>query len=189
MSLSLTGFVSLLENTCDKTAMLDVPYGQGKSLMHGAVFKYRCNPGAEMEGGDTVACTGQEWTGSVPQCNVLPSQPSLELIVRGNVVSQVRHNDWVLVSCQGRGGHPPPEIGLRFDGKPFATKDFRVWRNTFTFIAKSSDNGKKIECTAANKVGNASSVSELIVLSEYLATRKLLIGRRIQNWSKSNLSL
>jgi len=153
------------KNTCDKSAMLEVPYGQGKSLMHGAVFKYRCNPGAQMEGGDTVACTGLEWTGSVPQCNLMPSQPSLELIVRGNVVSQVRHNDWVLVSCQGRGGHPPPEIGLRFDGKPFATKDFRVWRNTFTFIAKSSDNGKKIECTAANKVGNASSVSELIVLS------------------------
>ena len=162
----LTRNVFLLENTCDKTAMLDVPYGQGKSLMHGAVFKYRCNPGAEMEGGDTVACTGQEWTGSVPQCNVMPSQPSLELIVRGNVVSQVRHNDWVLVSCQGRGGHPPPEIGLRFDGKPFATKDFRVWRNTFTFIAKSSDHGKKIECTATNKVGSANSVSELNVLSE-----------------------
>ena len=42
----------------------------------------------------------------------------------------------------------------------FATKDFRVWRNTFTFIAKSEDNGKKIECTATNKVGSANSVSE-----------------------------
>ena len=28
------------ENTCDQTGMLDVPYGQGKSLMHGAVYKY-----------------------------------------------------------------------------------------------------------------------------------------------------
>ena len=26
-------------NTCDQTGMLDIPYGQGKSLMHGAVYK------------------------------------------------------------------------------------------------------------------------------------------------------
>ena len=76
-------------------------------------------------------------------------------------------SDIVFLSGSRRaGGHPPPEIGLRFDGKPFATKDFRVWRNTFTFIAKSEDNGKKIECTATNKVGSANSVSELNVLSE-----------------------
>ena len=27
------------ENTCDQTGMLDIPYGQGKSLMRGAVYK------------------------------------------------------------------------------------------------------------------------------------------------------
>jgi len=27
------------KNTCDQTGMLDVPYGQGKSLMRGAVYK------------------------------------------------------------------------------------------------------------------------------------------------------
>jgi len=153
------------KNTCNKTGMLDVPYGQGKALMHGAVYKYRCNPGAEMEGEDTVACTGLEWNGSLPHCNVVPSQPSLELIVKGNVVSQVRERDWVLVTCQGRGGNPLPEIGLMLDGKTHATKDFREWSNSFTFIASASDNGKKIECTAANKVGSVSSVTELNVLS------------------------
>ena len=156
-----------LENTCDQMGMLDVPYGEGKSLMKGAVYKYRCNPGASMEGHDTVACTGLEWNGSVPHCNVVPSQPSLELIVKGNAVSDVRERDWVLVSCQGRGGHPLPEIGLMLDGKPFATKDFREWSNSFTFIASAAHNGKKIECTAANKVGTVSSVTELNVLSEY----------------------
>ena len=145
--------------------MLDVPYGQGKSLMHGAVYKYRCNPGAEMEGEDTVACTGKEWNGSVPSCNLSPSQPSLQLEVKGNVVSQVREGDWVLVTCQARGGHPIPQIGLFFDGK--AIKDFKEWKNIFAFDASAAHNGKKVECRAVNKVGSANSVAELKVLSEY----------------------
>ena len=31
--------------------------------------RYRCNQEAEMEGRDTVACTGTQWNGSVPSCN------------------------------------------------------------------------------------------------------------------------
>ena len=32
-------------------------------------LRYRCNQEAEMEGRDTVACTGTQWNGSVPSCN------------------------------------------------------------------------------------------------------------------------
>merc|ERR1711936_525891 len=92
------------KNTCPQDGMLDVPYGQGKSLMHGAVYKYRCNPGAQLEGHDTVACTGRFWNGSMPTCNVEPSPPKLELLVAGSPVEDVKVGDWVVVSCQARGG-------------------------------------------------------------------------------------
>ena len=32
-------FIYITEDTCDKSGMFDIPYGKGKSLMHGAVFK------------------------------------------------------------------------------------------------------------------------------------------------------
>ena len=31
--------VFLLEATCDETGMLDIPYGEGRSMMGGAVYK------------------------------------------------------------------------------------------------------------------------------------------------------
>ena len=57
------------EATCDETGMLDIPYGEGRSLLRGAVYKYRCNTGVEMEGSNTLVCDGDSWNGTVPHCN------------------------------------------------------------------------------------------------------------------------
>ena len=48
--------------------MLELPYGEGRALMGGAVYRYRCTAG-EMEGSDTVVCTGAQWNTSRPHCN------------------------------------------------------------------------------------------------------------------------
>ena len=61
-------FVSL-EASCDETGMLDIPYGEGRAMMGGAVYKYRCNHGVEMEGSNTLVCDGERWNGTVPHCN------------------------------------------------------------------------------------------------------------------------
>jgi len=149
--------------SCEETGMLDIPYGEGRAMMGGAVYKYRCNHGVEMEGSSTLVCDGERWNGTVPHCNVLPDEPELELIVSGNAVTAVKPGDWVLVTCQAGGGHPVPDIGLTLDGLPAGSKDFRNYRNSFTFTATEEDNGKKIICTAMNKVGSSSASTELDV--------------------------
>jgi len=153
------------KNTCDQTGMLDIPYGQGKSLMRGAVYKYRCNKGTEMEGRDTLACTGLHWNGSLPSCNVAPSPPKMEFLVSGQPVEEVKAGDWVLVSCQARGGNPVPDIGLMLDNKPHTSKDFRQFKNTFTFLASEDMDNKNIQCTASNKMGQSKVERILTVLS------------------------
>jgi len=151
--------------SCDETGMLDIPYGEGRAMLRGAVYKYRCNHGVEMEGSNTLVCDGERWNGTVPDCNVLPDEPELELIVSGSAVTAVKPGDWVLVTCQAGGGHPVPDIGLTLDGLPAGSKDFRNYRNSFTFTATEEDDGKKIICTAMNKVGSSSASTILHVLA------------------------
>merc|ERR1712212_772839 len=149
--------------SCDQTGMLDIPYGEGRALLKGAVYKYRCNVGVEMEGSDILVCDGERWNGTVPHCNVEPTDPLLEVTVSGNVVTVVKPGDWVLVTCQASGGHPVADIGLTLDGAPAGSKDFRNLKNSFTFTASEEDNGKTILCTAVNKVGTAAVSSVLHV--------------------------
>jgi len=143
--------------SCDQTGMLDIPYGEGRALLRGAVYKYRCNQGVEMEGSDILVCDGERWNGTVPHCNVKPSDPLLEVTVSGNVVTAVKPGDWVLVTCQASGGHPVADIGLTVDGVSAGSKDFRNLRNSFTFTATEEDDGKTIVCTALNKIGTEAS--------------------------------
>jgi len=155
------------KNTCDTSKMLDIPYGQGKALMHGAVYKYRCNPGTQMEGRDTVACTGRLWNGTVPACNVEPNKPKLELLVSGSPVKNVKVGDVVKASCQSRGGNPVPEVGLLLDDEPYsaATQAFREFSSHFTFLATTEFNGKTIKCITRNKIGTTSAEKILTILS------------------------
>jgi len=149
--------------SCDQTGMLDIPYGEGRAILRGAVYKYRCNQGVEMEGSDILVCDGERWNGTVPHCNVEPTDPLLEVTVSGNVVTAVKPGDWVLVTCQASGGHPVADIGLTLDGAPAGSKDFRNLKNSFTFTASEEDNGKTILCTAVNKVGTTAVSSVLHV--------------------------
>jgi len=151
--------------TCDETGMLDIPYGEGRSMMGGAVYKYRCNSGIEMEGTNTVVCTGETWNGSVPHCNVAPNEPELSVIVSGVPVTTVQPGDWAMVTCQARGGHPVPDVGITMDGRPSGSKDFRNLRNSFTFTVSEKDDGKMIACTAVNKMGASSSSVILTVIA------------------------
>merc|ERR1711892_1513574 len=86
-----------------------------------------------------------------------------EVIVSGQAVTKVNPGDWVLVTCQAKGGHPLPDIGLTLDGLPSGSKDFRNFRNSFTFTATEEDNGKRILCTALNKVGTSAASTILHV--------------------------
>jgi len=149
--------------TCDVTGMLDIPYGEGRAMMGGAVYKYRCNTETQMEGSNTLVCDGEKWNGTLPDCNAGPTEPELEVIVSGQAVTKVNPGDWVLVTCQAKGGHPLPDIGLTLDGLPSGSKDFRNFRNSFTFTATEEDNGKRILCTALNKVGTSAASTVLHV--------------------------
>jgi len=142
--------------TCDWIP-LEVPYGEGRAMLGGAVHRYRCNNGVEMEGSDTLVCDGERWNGTVPHCNVAPTKPELEMIVSGNAVTAVKPGDWVLVTCQASGGHPVADIGITLDGVSAGSKEFRNLRNSFTFTASEEDDGKTIVCTALNKVGSEAS--------------------------------
>ena len=57
------------EASCEETGMLDIPYGEGRAMLRGAVYKYRCNHEVEMEGSNTLVCDGERWNGTVPDCN------------------------------------------------------------------------------------------------------------------------
>eukprot|EP00092_Neocalanus_flemingeri_P036076 GFUD01039280.1.p1 GENE.GFUD01039280.1~~GFUD01039280.1.p1 ORF type:complete len:715 (+),score=216.36 GFUD01039280.1:47-2146(+) len=160
---SHTHMPSCAKATCDVTGMLDIPYGEGRAMMGGAVYKYRCNLGGEMEGSNTLVCDGKNWNGTVPDCNVGPSEPELQVIVSGNVVTNVKPGDWVLVTCQAKGGNPLPDIGLTLDGVPAGSKDFRNFKNSFTFTASEKDDGKRIVCTAVNKIGTSAASTILQV--------------------------
>ena len=147
-------------------------------------FRYRCNPGVVMDGRNTLVCDGDKWNGTVPDCNgelyfflkepigyinttVEPNEPELEVIVSGNVVTTVKPGDWVLVTCQARGGHPVADIGITMDGLPAGSKDVKNFKNSFTFTATEQDNEKNILCTAVNKVGTSAASIILHVLSKF----------------------
>ncbi len=91
----------------------------------------------------------------------------MEFLVAGQPVEEVRAGDWVLVSCQARGGNPVPDIGLMMDNKPQTSKDFRQFKNTFTFLASEDMDTKNIQCTASNKMGQSKVESILTVLSRF----------------------
>ena len=150
------------------------------------IFRYRCNPGTQMEGRDTVACTGRLWNGTVPACNgkefrkyllkkifeqissVEPNKPKLELLVSGSPVKNVKVGDVVKASCQSRGGNPVPEVGLLLDDEPYsaATQAFREFSSHFTFLATTEFNGKTIKCITRNKIGTTSAEKILTILSK-----------------------
>ena len=92
---------------------------------------------------------------------VQPDEPKLEVIVSGKHKEVLKPDDWVLVTCQARGGHPIPEVGITMDGIPAGSKDFRNFKNSFTFKASEKDDGKIILCTAVNKAG-ASAASIIL---------------------------
>ena len=95
-----------------------------------------------------------------------PSPPKLELLVAGAAVEEVRAGEWVLASCQARGGNPVPDIGLLMAGQPAASKDFRQFKNTFNFQAGEELHGQTIACTASNKISQARAEKVLTVLSK-----------------------
>jgi len=149
--------------SCEETGMQDIPYGEGRAMMRGAVYKYRCNHGVEMEGSSTLVCDGERWNGTVPHCNVGPSEPELEVTVSGNAVTTVKPGDVVLVTCRARVGHPVPAIGLTLDGLPTGSKDFMNLENSFTFTATETEDGQRILCSAVNKIGTSATSTILHV--------------------------
>ena len=98
---------------------------------------------------------------------VEPNEPELQVIVNGKAVTKVKPGDWVLVTCLAMGGHPVPDIGLTMDGLPAGSKDFRNFKNSFTFTASEEYNGKRILCTAVNKVGTSATATVLHVNSMF----------------------
>ena len=68
-----------------------------------------------MEGSNTVVCTEETWNGSVPHCNVAPNEPELAVTVSGVAVTTVQPGDWAMVTCQARGEHPAPDVGITRD--------------------------------------------------------------------------
>jgi len=140
---------------CEEMGMLDIPYGRGKRLMFGSVFRYRCNSGAVMKGPELLYCDGKHWNGTAPDCYVPPSPPFLQLSVGGAQPETIKKGSRVLVKCQSTGGNPVPDIGFTMNGRPIpeVSKDFRSFQNTFTFTASSENNLESIECTASNSVG------------------------------------
>merc|ERR1712123_391376 len=149
--------------SCEETGMLDIPYGEGRAMLRGAAYKYRCNHEVEMEGSNTLVCDGERWNGTVPDCNVLPDEPKLEVTVSGSVVTVVKPGDFVLVTCQAGGGHPVPDIGLTLDGLPTGSKDFSNLKDSFTFTATAIEDEKRILCSAVNKIGTSTTSTILPV--------------------------
>ena len=73
--------------------MLEVPYGEGRALMGGAVYRYRCTAG-EMEGSDTVVCTGAQWNTSRPHCNGRkPVRQSSDFSLQNLITMLISDND------------------------------------------------------------------------------------------------
>ena len=97
---------------------------------------------------------------------VKPEEPKLEISVSGQSREFLSPGDWVLVTCDTRGGYPAPDIGITVNGLPAGSKDFRNLRNSFTFTASQEDDGKRILCTAVNTVGTSVAAAVLNVYSE-----------------------
>jgi len=54
---------------CDEEGMSDLPFGSVRRLLDGGVFAYKCQEGAEMEGGPAlIVCDGQSWNDTKPKC-------------------------------------------------------------------------------------------------------------------------
>jgi len=52
------------------------------------------------------------------------------------------------------------------DGVPAGTKDFMRTRNSYVFTATEKDDGKRIACTAVNKVGSSIAADVLKIYKD-----------------------
>ena len=88
-------------------------------------------------------------------------------------MEDVKVGDWVVVSCQARGGNPIPDIDLKMDDDSFSAKDTMQFKNTFTFQATEDMNGKTVQCSASNKMGDSEAEKTLTILSKFLQNNLL----------------
>jgi hypothetical protein len=133
-----------------------VPYGEARPLLGGAVYKYRCNSGLEMDGPDTVFCEGENWNSSVPTCLVVPGPPQLDL------PELVEEGEEVDISCTATDGNPLPKVSLSLDGKVLGSSSLSFTTN---LVASDHHHDQEIVCEASSRAGVTRVSRRLHVLS------------------------
>jgi len=133
-----------VSSSCDETGRMVVPYGEARALLGGAVYKYRCNSGLEMDGPDTVFCEGENWNSSVPTCLVPPATPQLDL------PELVEEGEEIDISCTATDGNPLPKVSLSLDGTVLGSSSLSFTTN---FVAANHHHDQEIVCEASSRAG------------------------------------
>jgi len=147
---------------CQDTGMLDIPHGEARRMLRGAMYRYRCDDGLRMEGDSSVYCDGENWNGTIPTCLVPPTTPVLELLVDGVPSTEVSEGSTVLVTCYAKTGNPVPDIQISFADE---TASFTNFKNSMTFTASPSHSGLVVTCTARNTAGTTQETALVTVTS------------------------
>ncbi|XP_059083711.1 uncharacterized protein LOC131880986 isoform X2 [Tigriopus californicus] len=63
---------------CDQTQFKEIPHGETKSQMKGAVYLFRCEPGAMLVGSPTLFCDGRHWNDTLPECVIAPGKVEIQ---------------------------------------------------------------------------------------------------------------
>ncbi|TRY76341.1 hypothetical protein TCAL_08352 [Tigriopus californicus] len=135
---------------CDQTQFKEIPHGETKSQMKGAVYLFRCEPGAMLVGSPTLFCDGRHWNDTLPECVIAPEPPLVTITLDGEPVSpqSIEVGQMVTLVCKAQSGHPDPELTFYRNSAQIGVP--RKQRNLFKFRAMEGDNNAVFSCTAYN---------------------------------------
>jgi hypothetical protein len=172
----------ILATGCDAAGVLDIPYGEGRAMLGGRVYRslfslklfhnhdgwcrYRCNVGVEMKGHDTIYCDGEYWNGTVPACLVAPGTPELSISVSRSSSQHFKTGDVLDISCQAVSGNPVPDVAISWPGQQGGGEAWTRLSNSISVTVTKVDDAKNITCTAQNMAGTAHTSTVLHIISK-----------------------
>ncbi|XP_013415633.1 MAM and LDL-receptor class A domain-containing protein 1-like [Lingula anatina] len=116
--------------TCPPFTDLDKKNLQVAQWYAGALLKFSCPPGFEIEGSDVLLCDGRSWNGTVPACKYVPPANGAASVacdfeenLCGWLQDSADHADW----RRHRGQTPSAYTGPTYDHTTNSTKGFYIY--------------------------------------------------------------
>jgi len=153
---------------CEESALEFIKHGHVRPIIRGAAYKFHCEEGAFLHGSPMLFCDGRKWNDSVPECQVHPGMPLLEIVDEYGIILQdttvILGNNITFTCCQ-QGGNPIPEVEI-YISQEGETDLPMVDGDSLSLTVGLEYQGLRVSCKAHNSVGEEDTSLDLRVMAE-----------------------